>query len=77
MWIQYYLKMKLLIKLNLMVTMLLKKELEDLIGLKYKDFYKETSNKKQLLLQGYKWNLESVEDIEKVSYHYCFCYESN
>lgn len=44
-----------------------RKELENLIGLKYKDFYKETTNKKQLLLQGYKWILESVEDIERIS----------
>ena len=66
-----------LYKNNLFLGIYDRKELEDLIGLKSKDFYKETSNKKQLLLQGYKWNLESVEDIEKVSYHYCFCYESN
>lgn len=44
-----------------------RKELENLIGLKYKDFYKDTYNKKQLLLQGYRWNLESVEDIERIS----------
>ena len=44
-----------------------RKELNNVIGLKYHDFYKNTDNKKQLLLQGYKWNLESVEDIERVS----------
>lgn len=44
-----------------------RKELERLIGLKYSDFYNESANKKQLLLQGYKWILESVEDIERVS----------
>lgn len=42
-------------------------ELEKVIGLKHKDYYIETNNKRQLLLQGYKWVLESVEDIEKVS----------
>ena len=66
-----------LYKNNLFLGIYDRKELEDLIGLKSKDFYKETSNKKQLLLQGYKWNLESVEDSAKVSYHYCFCDESN
>lgn len=42
-------------------------ELRTKIGLKHKDYYSDTSNKKQLLLQGYKWILENVEDIERVS----------
>lgn len=56
-----------LYKNNLYLGTYDRKELKNLIGLRHKDFYSETSNKKQLLLQGYKWNLESVEDIEKVS----------
>lgn len=34
-----------------------RKELGKNIGLKGKDFYQDTNNKKQLLLQGYQWNL--------------------
>ena len=34
-----------------------KKELGKNIGIKGKDFYQDTKNKKQLLLQGYQWNL--------------------
>lgn len=44
-----------------------RKQLKEKIGLKSKDFYRETTNKKQLLLQSYKWILTNVEDIEKVS----------
>ncbi len=34
-----------------------RKELYKNIGVKYKDFYQDTGNKKQLLLQGYRWDL--------------------
>lgn len=46
-----------LFKNNICIGIFDRKELENFIGLKYKDFYKDTENKKQLLLQGYKWNL--------------------
>lgn len=42
-------------------------ELESMIGVKHKDYYQDTKNKQQLLLQGYKWNIESVEDIQRIS----------
>ena len=46
-----------LFKNNICIGIFDRKELENFIGLKYKDFFKDTENKKQLLLQGYKWNL--------------------
>ena len=56
-----------LYKNNIYVGTFDRKELGKNIGLKGKDFYQDTNNKKQLLLQGYQWNLESVEDIERIS----------
>ena len=41
----------------LLSEVIMRKELEKNIGLKGKDFYQDTNNKKQLLLQGYQWNL--------------------
>lgn len=46
-----------LYKNNIYVGTFDRKELGKNIGLKGKDFYQDTNNKKQLLLQGYKWNL--------------------
>lgn len=46
-----------LYKNNIYVGTFDRKELEKNIGLKGKDFYQDTNNKKQLLLQGYQWNL--------------------
>lgn len=46
-----------LYKNNIYVGTLDRKELGKNIGLKGKDFYQDTNNKKQLLLQGYQWNL--------------------
>lgn len=40
-----------------MLEHLIEKNWEKNIGLKGKDFYQDTNNKKQLLLQGYQWNL--------------------
>lgn len=44
-----------------------RKGLQEYIGLQYKDFYRNSNRKRELLLQGYRWNLESVEDSEKIS----------
>ena len=46
-----------LYKNNIYVGTFDRKELGKNIGLKGKDFYQDTNNKKQLLLQGYQWNL--------------------
>lgn len=46
-----------LYKNNIYVGTFDRKELGKNIGLKGKDFYRDTNNKKQLLLQGYQWNL--------------------
>lgn len=46
-----------LYKNNIYVGTFDRKELAKNIGLKGKDFYQDTNNKKQLLLQGYQWNL--------------------
>lgn len=46
-----------LYKNNIFVGTFDRKELGKNIGLKGKDFYQDTNNKKQLLLQGYQWNL--------------------
>lgn len=50
-----------LYKNNIYVGTFDRKELGKNIGLKGKDFYQDTNNKKQLLLQGYQWNLISME----------------
>ena len=46
-----------LYKNNIYVGTFDRKELGKNIGLKGKDFYQDTNNKKQLLHQGYQWNL--------------------
>lgn len=46
-----------LYKNNIYVGTFDRKELGKNIGLKGKDFYQDTNNKEQLLLQGYQWNL--------------------
>ena len=46
-----------LYKNNIYVGTFDRKEFGKNIGLKGKDFYQDTNNKKQLLLQGYQWNL--------------------
>lgn len=42
-------------------------ELKDIIGLRYFEFYKNTSHVKELKNEGYLWVKENVEDIERVS----------
>lgn len=46
-----------LYKNNIYVGTFGRKEFGKNIGLKGKDFYQDANNKKQLLLQGYQWNL--------------------
>ena len=43
-----------------------RKQLEDKIGLKHKDYYQNTTRKKAITAKGYYWILESVEDIERI-----------